>query len=173
MPACRRLRELDLFRVWDRKDTAFKCGNFREFVSYMNIARFESSVSHTSFQMSLFFSWFPILSQFNFFLWVIPTHYKTVLFFSCTLVPQPDLKQFQMVRVARVFFTHITPDVILRNLIKFSTTCLVSRSPLSDIEKSRPLKRSLCITRKGSMLLVLLLCKQFDLCFSPVMRAIG
>ena len=40
----------------------------REFISYMQIARLASSVYHTSFQMSLFFSWFPILSQVNFFL---------------------------------------------------------------------------------------------------------
>ena len=39
----------------------------------------------------------------------------------------PDLKQFQMVRVARISLKHVTPDVILHNLIRFPTTCLVSR----------------------------------------------
>ena len=41
------------------------------------------------------------------------------------------------IRVAQIALKHITPDVILRNLIKFPTTCLVSRWPLSDVEKSR------------------------------------
>ena len=40
----------------------------REFISYMHIARLANSVYHTSFQMSLLITWFPILSQFNFFL---------------------------------------------------------------------------------------------------------
>ena len=141
-------------------------------ISYMHLA-FASFVYHTTFQMSLFFSWFPILGQFNFFLWIIPTYCKTVCFLSCTRAPQPDLKQFQMVRIARISLRQITPDVILRNLVKFLTTRLVSRLPLSDIEKSWPRKRSLSITRKVLRLLLLLLCKQFSLCFSLVMRAIG
>ena len=52
----------------------------------MQLARFASSVCHTSFQMSLFFSWFLILSQFNLSLWILPTYYKTVFFFVvCSL----------------------------------------------------------------------------------------
>ena len=42
------------------------------------------------------------------------------------------------------------------------------RWPLSDVEKSRPRKHSLCITRKALGLLALFLCKQFSLCFSLV-----
>ena len=92
-------------------------------------------------------------------------------FLCCTLAPLPDLKQFQMVRVARISLKHITPDVILHKLIRFPTTCLVSRWPLSDVEKRRPRKhwpwkRSLCITRKALRFSVLLLCEQFSLCFS-------
>ena len=92
-------------------------------------------------------------------------------FLCCTLAPLPDLKQFQMVRVARISLKHITPDVILHKLIRFPTTCLVSRWPLSDVEKRRPRKhwpwkRSLCITRKALRFSVLLLRKQFSLCFS-------
>ena len=82
----------------------------REFISYMQIARLASSVYHTSFQMSLLFSWFPILSQVNFFLRIIPTHYKTC-FLCCALAPQPDLKQFQIVRVARISLKHINSDL--------------------------------------------------------------
>ena len=67
---------------------------------------------------------------------MIPTYCKTVCFLCCTHAPQPDLKQFQMVRIARISLRQITPDVILRNLVKFLTTCLVSRLPLSDVEKS-------------------------------------
>ena len=48
-------------------------------------------------------------------------------FLCCTLALQPNLKQFQMVRVARNSLKQIDPDVILRNLIKFQTTCLESR----------------------------------------------
>ena len=67
MPACRRFRELidSIFFTFEtRKDAACKCGNFREAISYMHLARFASSVYH----MSLYFPWFPILSQFHFFL---------------------------------------------------------------------------------------------------------
>ena len=53
-----------------------------------------------------------------------------------SLAPQPDLKQFQIVRVARISQKHITPDALLRNFIKFPATCLVSRWPLSDVEKA-------------------------------------
>ena len=102
----------------------------------------------------------------------MPTYCKTVCFLCCTHAPQPDLKQFQMVRITRISLGQITPDIILRNLVKFLTTRLVSRLPLSDIEKSWPRKRSLSITRKVLRLLLLLLCKQFSLCFSLVMRAI-
>ena len=84
MPACRRFRELIdsiFFTFGTRKYAACKCGNFREAISYMHLARFASSVYHTSLQMSLCFPWFPILSQFQFFsLNNIPTYYKTVLF---------------------------------------------------------------------------------------------
>ena len=69
-----------------------------------------------------------------------------------------------MVSVGRISLKQLTLDVILRNLTKFLTTCLVSHSPLSDVEKSRP--------RKVLRFLVLLLCKQFPLYFSLVMRAI-
>ena len=48
---------------------------------------------------------------------------KLLYFLCCTLAPQPDLKQFQMVRITRISLKHITPDVILRNLIKSPTTC--------------------------------------------------
>ena len=41
-----------------------------------------------------------------------------------------------MARVARISLKHITPDALLRNLIKFPATCLVSRWPLSDVEKA-------------------------------------
>ena len=37
-------------------------------IGYMHLAIFASFVYHTTFQMSLFFSWFPILGHFNFFL---------------------------------------------------------------------------------------------------------
>ena len=83
------------------------------------------------------------------------------------------------VRVAQISLKHITLGVTLRNLIKFPITRLVSRWPLLDVEKSRPRKlkprkhwprkRNLCITWKTFRLL----CKQFSLCYSLVMRAIG
>ena len=127
MPACRGFRELIdsiFFTFKTRKDAACRCGNFREFIRYMHLARFASSVYHTSPQMSLFFPWFPILSQFHFFLWIIYQLIITLFcFLCCTLAPQPDLKQFQMVRITRISLKHITPDVILRNLIKSPTTC--------------------------------------------------
>ena len=127
MPACRRFRELIdsiFFTFGTRKYAACKCGNFREAISYMHLARFASSVYHTSLQMSLCFPWFPILSQFHFFLWIIyQLIIKLFYFLCCTLAPQPDLKQFQMVRITRISLKHITPDVILRNLIKSPTTC--------------------------------------------------
>ena len=181
MPACRGFRELTdsiFFTFKTHKDAACKCGNFREAISYIHLARFASSVPHTSPQMSLFFPWFPILSQFHFFLWIIyQLIIKLFCFLCCTLAPQPDLKQFQMVRITRISLKHITPDVILRNLIKPPTTCLVSHWLLSDVEKSKPWKLrprkhwsrkcSLCITRKALRLLVLLLCKQFW--FMPAM----
>ena len=69
MSACGKFRELIdsiYFTFGTHKDAVCNCGNFREFISYMHLARLESSVYHTSLQMSLFFSWFPILSQFNF-----------------------------------------------------------------------------------------------------------
>ena len=69
-----------------------------------------------------------------------------------------------MVSAGRISLKQLTLDVMLRNLTKFLTTCLVFHSPLSDVEKSRP--------RKVLRFLVLLLCKQFSLCFSLVMRAI-
>ena len=69
-----------------------------------------------------------------------------------------------MVSAGRISLKQLTLDVMLRNLTKFLTTCLVFHSPLSDVEKSRP--------RKVLRFLVLLLCKQFPLCFSLVMRAI-
>ena len=81
--------------------------------------------------------------------------------------------------LASVSMKHITADVILRNLIKFPTTYYVSRWPLSDVENSRPRKhwlrkRSLYITRKALRLFLLLLSKQFSLCFSNTfMRAVG
>ena len=135
MPVCRRFRELIdsiYFAFKTRRDAACKWGNFREFVSYMHLARFASSVSHTSFQMSLFFSWFPILSQFNFFLWITPTYYKTVfVFFVVRSLCSPIWSNFRCLGLFG-FPRHITPDVILHNLIKFPITCLVSRWPLLD-----------------------------------------
>ena len=117
MPACRRFRELIdsiFFTFGTRKDAACKCGNFREAISYMHLARFASSVYHTSLQMSLCFPWFPILSQFHFFLWIMyQLIIKLFYFLCCTLAPQPDLKQFQMVRITRISLKHITSDVIL------------------------------------------------------------
>ena len=81
-------------------------------------------------------------------------------------------KMFRLdtVRVS-VSMKHITADVILRNLIKFPTTYQVSRWTLSDVENSRPRKhwprkRSLYITRKALRFFLLLLSKQFCLCFS-------
>ena len=155
----------------------------------MHLARFASSVYHTSFQMSLFFSWFLILSQFNLLLWIIPTYYKIVLFTLWYARSAARFEAISEIRVAQIALKHITPDVILRNLIKFPTTCLVSRWPLSDVEKRRPRKlkprkhwprkhwprkhwprkRSLCITLKTFRLL----CKHFYLCYSLVMRATG
>ena len=144
MPACRRFRELIdsiFFTFGTRKYAACKCGNFREAISYMHLARFASSVYHTSLQMSLCFPWFPILSQFHFFLWIIYQLIIKLFYFLCfTLAPQPDLKQFQTARITRISLKHITPDVILRNLIKSPTTCLVSHWLLSDVEKSKPWK---------------------------------
>ena len=72
---------------------------------------------------------------------------------------------------ASVSMKHITADVILRNLIKFPTTYQVSRWTLSDVENSRPRKhwprkRSLYITPKALRFFLLLLSKQFCLCFS-------
>ena len=106
MPACRRFRELIdsiFFTFGTRKYAACKCGNFREAISYMHLARFASSVYHTSLQMSLCFPWFPILSQFHFFLWIIYQLIKKIYFIffvvRCSLL---YLKQFQMVRVARI-----------------------------------------------------------------------
>ena len=150
----------------------------------MHLARFASSVYHTSFQMSLFFSWFLILSQFNLLLWIIPTYYKIVLFTLWYARSASRFEAISEIRVTKISLKHITPDVILRNLIKVPTTYLVSRWPLSDVEKRRPRKlkprkhwprkhwprkRSLCITWKTFRLL----CKQFSLCYSLVMRAIG
>ena len=69
MSACSRFRELIdsiYFTFGTPKDAVCNCGNFREFISYMHLARLASSVYHTSLQMSVFFSWFPTLSQFNF-----------------------------------------------------------------------------------------------------------
>ena len=108
----------------------------------------------------------------SFFPWIIPTYYKNCfVFFVVRSLRYPIWSNFQMVRVARISLKHITPDVILHNLIRFPTTCLVSRWPLSDVEKSRPRKhwpwkRSLCITRKALRFSVLLLSEQFSLCFS-------
>ena len=145
----------------------------------MHLARFASSVYHTSFQMSPFFSWFLILSQFNLLLWIIPTYYKTVLFTLWYARSAARFEAISEIRFTQISLKHITPDVILRNFIKVPITCLVSRWPLSDVEKSRPRKlkprkhwprkRSLCITWKA----LRLLCKQFSLCYFLVMRAIG
>ena len=171
MPACRGFRELIdsiFFTFKTRKDAACKCGNFREFISYMHLARFASSVYHTIAPNVTVLSVVSYSQSISFFLWIIyQLIIKLFCFLCCTLAPQPDLKQFQMVRITRISLKHIIPDVILRNLIKPPTTCLVSHWLLSDVEKSKPwkLRPRKHWSRKALRLLVLLLWKQFSLCF--------
>ena len=113
MPAGCRFRELIdsiYFAFGTRKDAACKCGNFKGIYKlHANCETCKFCLSHIV-SMSLLFSWFSILSQVNFFLRIIPTHYKTC-FLCCTLAPQPDLKQFQIVRVARISLKHINSDL--------------------------------------------------------------
>ena len=84
MPACRRFRELIdsiFFTFGTRKDAACKCGNFREAISYMHLARFASSVYHTIAPNVTVLSVVSYSQSISFFsLNNMPTYYKTVLF---------------------------------------------------------------------------------------------
>ena len=84
MPACRGFRELIdsiFFTFKTRKDAACKCGNFREFISYMHLARFASSVYHTIAPNVTVLSVVSYSQSISFFsLNNIPTYHKTVLF---------------------------------------------------------------------------------------------
>ena len=83
MPACRGFRELIdsiFFTFKTRKDAACKCGNFREAISYMHLARCIVLLSYIVSNVTVLsvVSYSQSISFFS--LNNIPTYHKTVLF---------------------------------------------------------------------------------------------